>query len=503
MSETTANTDKRLRILDADEIEALYGRPTFSPEERVLYFTFSAAEKLAVESLHSIKSRLYCMLQLGYFKARYQFFIFSTEDVEEDARYLQATYFPDWEFSHFAVAKVTRLKQQTLILGLHRYRYCDAQARAELERKAQQVARISSKPIYLFRELLQYLTEQRLVAPFYRVLQEMIGRVLAYEQQRVSHLVQAHLSPTDQEALQSLLANPQGLHEITRLKREPKDFSPREVTQEIQRGEQLESLYQVAQRLLPHLEISNESIKYYASLVSFYSVFRLRQLDSALVLVYLLCFVYHRYQKLHDNLIQCFIHHVRRHLQEAKLVAKERAYLAYVEQQRDLPKAGRVLKLFTDDRIAPETPFEEVQTQAFEVLGRLQMERLAIRLTEESPLDETEFQWQYLEEQENRFKRRVRPILRALELTMTSPCDPLLEALRFLQAALSRHKSLRTYPQEDLPLRWIPDHHRRYLYGVGRQGQRQLLVDRYEFLLYRQRGKLSQIAPRCLLCQLR
>lgn len=175
------------------------------------------------------------------------------------------------------------------------------------------------------------------------MLQEVIGSVLAYEQQRVSHLVQAHLSPTDQEALQILLAHPQGFHEITRLKREPKDFSPCEVTQEIQRGEQLGSLYQVTQRLLPHLEISNESIKYYAWLVSFYSIFRLRQLDCALVLVYLLCFVYHRYQKLHDNLIQCFIHHVRRHL----------------------PKAGRVLKLFTDDRIAPATPFEEVQTQAF------------------------------------------------------------------------------------------------------------------------------------------
>jgi len=37
-SETTL---RRLKILGADEIEALYGRPAFTPDERVQYFTVS------------------------------------------------------------------------------------------------------------------------------------------------------------------------------------------------------------------------------------------------------------------------------------------------------------------------------------------------------------------------------------------------------------------------------------------------------------------------------
>jgi hypothetical protein len=36
---------KRLRILGDDEIEAIYGRPRFTPEERRLYFSLSAPEK--------------------------------------------------------------------------------------------------------------------------------------------------------------------------------------------------------------------------------------------------------------------------------------------------------------------------------------------------------------------------------------------------------------------------------------------------------------------------
>jgi hypothetical protein len=39
------------------------------------------------------------------------------------------------------------------------------------------------------------------------------------------------------------------------------------------------------------MKISPESVKYYASLVNFYSVFRLQQLDEKLVFIYLLCFV--------------------------------------------------------------------------------------------------------------------------------------------------------------------------------------------------------------------
>ena len=51
--------------------------------------------------------------------------------------------------------------------------------------KAQQMAQISSRPIYVFRELMVYLTRQRLIAPGYTVMQEMIGDVLQREKERL------------------------------------------------------------------------------------------------------------------------------------------------------------------------------------------------------------------------------------------------------------------------------------------------------------------------------
>jgi hypothetical protein len=190
-------TPKRLRILGAEELDALYGRPRFTPEERQEYFTLSPPEKAALESFHSLTSRLYYLLQLGYFKARQLFFVFSLRDVEEDGRYLQDRYFATAHFRAEEISKITRLKQQRVILTLCNYRHCDAVARHQLAVKAQQAARVCAKPVYIFRELWHFLTTQRLVAPGYTVLQELIGQVLTAEQQRLITVVRAHLEPAD------------------------------------------------------------------------------------------------------------------------------------------------------------------------------------------------------------------------------------------------------------------------------------------------------------------
>src|SRR5687768_16818119 len=89
--------ERRLRILGEDEINALYGLPRFGDDERMEYFSLSPTDKTALDQLHSIKSRIYFILQLGYFKSHHLFFVFDLPDVEVDARYIQDQYFPNFE----------------------------------------------------------------------------------------------------------------------------------------------------------------------------------------------------------------------------------------------------------------------------------------------------------------------------------------------------------------------------------------------------------------------
>ena len=180
----------RPTILSNDEIEALYGRPRFTHEERVEYFSLSPAEKAALEQLHFINAKIYFILQLGYFKARKMFFVFEPREVEEDIRFIRERYFPDFQDSDLSISKVTRLKQQRMILKLGNYRNWMRNSRPCWRRRARQAAMVCGKPIYVFRELMHYLAEQRIVAPGYSTMQDIVGGALAYEQRRLAAIVE-------------------------------------------------------------------------------------------------------------------------------------------------------------------------------------------------------------------------------------------------------------------------------------------------------------------------
>ena len=198
LPEQTTNTmQKRLRILRDDEIQALYERPRFTDDERLEYFALSPTEKATLEQLHSSKSRIYFILQLGYFKSHHLFFVFDLPDVTEDARYVQAHYCPDVQLDDLDITKVTRLRQQRLILALFRYRTCDAAQRQALAAKARQAATVSVQPLYIFRELMHYMAEQRIVAPGYTLLQDTVGQALTQEQERLTAILSHALSPAD------------------------------------------------------------------------------------------------------------------------------------------------------------------------------------------------------------------------------------------------------------------------------------------------------------------
>ncbi|HNG93891.1 MAG TPA: Tn3 family transposase, partial [Acidobacteriota bacterium] len=476
---------ERLHILDDDEWDALYGRPRFTSAEQAEYFSLSGVERAALDEFHSFKSKLCLVLQLGYFKARRLFFRFDLPEVEADASFIRDRYFPDFRLLDVTVTKVTRLRQQRLILELCGYHRCLPHERRQLETKARQTARVWSQPVYLLRELLATLAEQRIMTLGYRFLQDTVSQALAFEQDRLITLTRNALTPSDREALQQLLADAPGLYELTQLKREPRDFSVGEIKREIQRGIQLRPLFRVAQGLLPGLGISSESVKYYASLVGYYSVHRLKQLNEWLVAVYLLCFVHHRYQRLNDHLIQSLIHKVRRYGEEAKAAAKEKVYAAQVENHHNLHQAGRVLKLFTDDTIAGTTPFAEVRASAFTILERPKLDLVADHITAQARLDETAFQWEELDRLAAQFKLHLRPILENVELSAISAQAPLLRAIDFLKTALGKNRSLGQTGSPAFPLRFISETMKRYLFTTDLAGRKQVLPNRYEFLVYR------------------
>ena len=478
---------RRLKILDRQEIRNIFELPDFTIEERSEYFSLTGQEEDFLDSLRSLTSKIYFILQTGYFKARHLFFNFEFSDVPEDVEYILQNHFPNREIdvgSLRTVAKNTRLNGRQALVGFYQYQWCDDVQRQMIEEKVRAFAKISSKPIYIFREIVSLLREKRIILPGYSSLQDIVGQALVYEQNRLSDLLANSLKLFDISILDALLEDTDSFYEITQLKREPEDFSLNEIKREIGRADKLREIYRFAQKTLPLLEISNQSIAYYASLVSFYSVYKLNRFDRWTARLYLLCFAHQRYRRVNDNLINTLIYRLRQYTDQAKANAKENLSSMQFETNQDMSKVGRVLKLYTDEQISSEIPFGEVRQTAFEILSRQAIDRVAEQIEGEPRFDETELRWSYLDSISHRVKLNLRPILQAVDFSALSTSDDLLEAVDFLRRAFHQEISFQQIPTNNFPSRFIPETHKHYLYAINVDNtkRKRIIPDRYEIL---------------------
>src|SRR5258708_33803603 len=177
----------RLTILTPKELQALYGLPQLTDEERDAYFTLDAREKQALQAYRTFTAKTYFILQLGYFKAKKQFFVFGLPTVADDVVYTLNQYFPDAaSLSDPAISKPTRLDQQAEILRLFDYKFCSQERKRKLQEKASELAAIYTKPVYIFKELTNFLEHHRVVLPGYSFLPEkLISRPTTYTQNRL------------------------------------------------------------------------------------------------------------------------------------------------------------------------------------------------------------------------------------------------------------------------------------------------------------------------------
>jgi TnpA family transposase len=487
------NSGKRIKILTNNEIQDLYGLPKFTPEERMSYFFINSLEKEVLNKFRSKTSKIHFILQLGYFKAKKMFFAFDQQRVEEDIKYIYQQQYPEakiFEAKKNMVSKPTKLAQQTRILELFDYRNCSKEIKEILQQKANHLTVICSKPVYIFKELIIYLEKQRILIPGYSTIQLIVGKAIANEKKRLAYLLNKHINKEIELALKILLMAEDSFYELTILKKEPKSFKYKEIMREVNRQIAIKDLYEFACFFLPKLEISNENIKYYASLVGYYTIFRLKRISSSILNIYLLCFIFNRYQKINNNLLNSLVYHVNDYAKEAKATAKEAVYNNKIEAAKNLKNASKVMNLFMDENVDDKTEFGEIRQTAFDFLEKGKFHSVC-RYMAQGLFDETEYEWNHYKKLSLAVKKNLRPIVVNIEVESQTKHDPFIDAVKFLKTALNKNKSLSQFQSDEIPQDFIPKKLKRYLYTtekIVKNGKtkkiKRLDVDKYEFLIY-------------------
>lgn len=497
--------DKHLKILSPKEVDELYGLPAFDELQREEYFYLNEPERLAMLSLRGLAAKVYFILQLGYFKAKQQFYIFTFTEVQADVIAVLRVHFANDYSSNLmkelldsssTVSKPTRLSQQKMILTLTGYQSATTSIRKLLLGKAQYLARIHSKPIYIFRELVHFLHHRRIVLPGYTVLQQhIVSRALVSERTRLEQVLAGHLSTEEISSLDALLekdqtdfVTDQPYYSLTYLQQEPANFNYQTMRQQLERKALLQPAYDIAIRILPQLDLSNENIYYYASLAHYYTIYKLKQFQSNIIHVYLLCFAFSRWQQINDILVEAFHYHVRDFTQKAKAYAKEQIIQYQLVANQQLGKVPQLLGMFTDPDIADDTPFGEIRQQVFTVIDKEDI-GLVSQYIEQHKLDDKALEWSYYDLNKRKLGYTMRYLFAHLNFKSNTPNSPFVQAIQLMQEVFLSGKRLWHIDRELLPTQFIPKRLRRYFYNppwTRRQpGElNQLNEIRYEVFVY-------------------
>ena len=76
---------------------------------------------------------------------------------------------------------------------------------------------------------------------------------------------------------------------------------------EVDKALRLKELYTFAKAFIPSLKLSKNAVRHYTDIAEQYAASRLRRLNKSQQMLHVLCFVYHRYQQIMDNLIVSFV----------------------------------------------------------------------------------------------------------------------------------------------------------------------------------------------------
>jgi len=481
--------NKLLTVLSDVEQFALYGLPDFDDRQQLEFLSLSEAELTLACGRTDLHAQVYCVLQIGYFKAKHAFFRFTWDDAQDDCAFVLTRYFDGQIFEPSAITKHEYYAQRARIAELFGYRAWSADFFPLLMQQAALIARRDVTPGFIVAELIAYLNKHKIVRPGYATLQRLISEALVAERRRLGNLLAEVLDATAKDALAELLVRDETLSALAALKQDAKDFGWRQMAQERKKRTTLEPLYQMAKTLLPKLSISKQNIHYYASLANFYTVYDLRRLKPAQTHLYLLCYAWQRYRQLTDNLVDALGYHMKQLEEEGKARANKHFLAAQGRHHQETPQVGRLLLLYVDDTVADTTPFGEVRQRAFKIMPKdtLQStgERLSVKRASKLAL-----RWQVVDELAGRIRRHLRPLYGVLDFSGVVPDNPWLIALAQVKRVFGKqqrlsHRPLAEYPQATLPQRLRP-----YLLTFDADGEPTgVQAERYEFWLYRQLRK--------------
>ena len=409
---------RKIKLLSENEIRDLYSLPKFNADERRLYFSLNESELKSLKQIRTVKAKLYFILQLGYFKAAHQFFKFSLNDVIKDTKYVLKTYFnKDYEsLSPDDLYRETITDHRMVILTLLGYKHCRGHILKEMERHLLFLIKRFPKPRNMVRELIRYCENNRIILPSYRRLQDLYSKTYAQETYRIAAILNT-MSDGAVKTIDRLIhgEGKDNIISINDVRHDPRNFKYKEVTHQLEKAITIKGLYIFTKTILPTLDLSNNAIEYYASIVEQYATYRLKQINKVYQHLYTLCFIYQRYRIFCNNLVTSFIYHVQSIVSDVKELADKKLLQYFKKLDDKLDQAADFIEWFPDQEnkgLESSQLFEK----SFEILPKASFSEVADSMKGKNKFDKEKVKWEEYRKKKRLFALYLRPIIKFLDI---------------------------------------------------------------------------------------
>lgn len=471
----TCSSNKLITLFTPEEHAGFYGVPRFSEEDRVHFFGMSVSDQELVSSFRELADRIYCILMLGYFRAKACLISFSTREIIEDRRFIMQTWFPKRKIPRQLPSPERQARIHKKILYHEKALRCSKKIEHQIHAALDDLILRHPKAKPLTRAMLRYLGQQNIALPAYTTLQRFISGVLNREQVRIYDICHQVLSYKDIESIDRLLEQDEALYPISIIRKDVKDFTHSEMLDEIRRHELLSPLFRMGKTVVEQTGHPKKTIEYYGSLVNFYSVYKLKRMPREQARWYIICYSLSRYQKVNDNLIHFFQHHSTALHTETEAHAHERLREQHLNMDDALKKTGRVMQLFTEE--GGSTAIEK--HRAFQILPKSHMHTVQQFLLGNTR-DEDLFYWAYIESISHKVILYLRKLFQTIDFSMPHESDPegMIQTMKEILSSDNKCKLSDCHEQRLLKL----VHHKLRPYVTDSSGK--ILWKRFEFHFY-------------------
>lgn len=429
---------KRVHLLSGAEVRELYSLPEFTEEERSLYFSLSQAQRNYLDQYRNKRTRVYFILQLGYFKAKQQFYNFDFQHVVEDTRFVLNAYFNETDVTLSGRISRDYVKlQKQAIITLFDFRDWTPEYAPQIGTYLYELLRYYPKGHSAFRQLLTHFDNQKIVIPSYRTIQDLFSSAFTAEEKRLSQAILG-IPKEVGEKIAALTTREEGITQLNVIRSDQKDFQFSAVRSEITKVTEITDLYEFVERFIPTLKLSRNAVRYYADVAEQYAASRLRRLKKSQQWLYVMCFVYYRYQQIMDNLVVSFLYHMR------TIIDGGKAY-ANVEQLKhssrivvEFPKLAKFLKWFPNrDQSLTQ---DELNQLAYAILPESQFSALAEYLTGNA-FDKKAAKWNFYFKSSRLISLYLRPILISVTFSHYKKNSQLMVMIELLKTHYGSGKS--------------------------------------------------------------